>query len=225
MLALWGVSWLRETAAYKQWEAGANWVVAMAAFQAQKFAVALIMVVVLLVVGRRMRDFFFTPGQLNAPIKALNPSKPQARRLISWRTLGLLLGLCIAPLTLLVFGVGNLPSASALSKALPFLPAALIFAATNAFSEETQYRAALLGDLHRLFGDEQAIWMTAIFFGFAHYFGGAPSGVPGVLITGLLGALFAKCMLDSKGILVPWFIHFCQNSVIYAFWAFGAMNA
>ncbi len=67
------------------------------------------------------------------------------------------------------------------------------------------------------------IWFSAAFFGFAHYFGGAPAGVPGALITGFLGALFAKCMLGSKGIMVPWFIQFCQNTVIYAFWAIGAV--
>jgi membrane protease YdiL (CAAX protease family) len=44
------------------------------------------------------------------------------------------------------------------------------------------------------------------------------------LIAGLLGALFAMCMLKSKGIVVPWFIHFCQNAVIYAFWAIGFVS-
>jgi len=108
-----------------------------------------------------------------------------------------------------------------LIKALPYFPAALLFAATNAFSEEMQFRASLLSDLQKAIGPDQAIWLTATFFGFAHYFGGAPAGIPGVLIAGLLGALFAKCMLGSKGIVVPWFIHFCQNAVIYAFWAIG----
>ncbi len=55
--------------------------------------------------------------------------------------------LCIAPLTLLFFGLGNLPTSSILIKALPYFPAALLFAATNAFSEEMQFRASLLGDL------------------------------------------------------------------------------
>ena len=173
--------------------------------------------------GKRRREFFLTRGELSTPVKSIKAEKNQGRRSITWGTLGLILGLCIAPLTLLFFGLGNLPSADILVKALPLFPAALLFAATNAFAEETQHRASLLGDLQKVVGPAQAIWLTATFFGFAHYFGGAPAGIPGVLITGLLGALFAKCMLGSKGIIVPWFIHFCQNAVIITFWAIGSV--
>jgi len=221
MLALWGMNWFRRTAAYSQWENQVNWVVAMAGFQLLKLAVAFIMIVVLLLMGRQWKKFFLTRGQLNAPIKLRKADENPGKRSISWGLLGLILGLFIAPLTLLFFGLGNLPTSSILIKALPYFPAALLFAATNAFSEELQFRASLLGDLQKIIGPDQAIWLTATFFGFAHYFGGAPAGIPGVLIAGLLGALFAKCMLGSKGMVVPWFVHFCQNAVIYAFWAIG----
>ena len=221
MLALWGMNWFRGTAVYSQWENRVNWVVAMAGFQLLKLVVVSIMIVVLQVMGRRWKDFFLTRGQLDVPIKSIKNEKNTGKRSISWGLLGFILGLCIAPLTLLFFGLGNLPTSSILIKALPYFPAALLFAATNAFSEELQFRASLLGDLQKAIGPDQAIWLTATFFGFAHYFGGAPAGIPGVLIAGLLGALFAKCMLGSKGIIVPWFIHFCQNAVIYAFWAIG----
>jgi len=219
MLALWGMNGLMGTTAYNQWEKRVGWVVAMAGFQLLKLAVSAIMILVLLAMGRRWKDFFLSRGQLDAPIKSMNNEKNSDKRYISWGLLGLILGLCIAPLTLLFFGLGNLPTSSILSKAIPHFPAALLFAATNAFSEELQFRASLLGALQKTIGPDQAIWLTATFFGFAHYFGGAPAGIPGVLIAGLLGALFAKCMLGSKGIVVPWFIHFCQNAVIYAFWA------
>lgn len=223
MLALWGMNWLRGTSGYKDWERSVNWVIAMAGFQLLKLVVAVLMIVVLLLIGRRWKDFFFTRGGLTAPIRSTNSKGATGKRSISWGILGLILGLCIAPLTLLFFGLGNLPSASIFAKALPYFPAALLFAATNAFAEEVQFRAGLLGDLQNALGANQAIWLTAAFFGFAHYFGGAPSGIPGVLITGLLGALFAKCMLGSKSIAVPWFVHFCQNAVIYAFWAIGSV--
>ena len=221
MLALWGMNWFRGTAVYIQWENRVSWVVAMAGFQLLKLVVVAVMIVVLLVMGRRWKDFFLTRGQLDAPFKSIKNEKNPGKRSISWGGLGLILGLCIAPLTLLFFGLGNLPTSSILIKALPYFPAAMLFAATNAFSEEMQFRASLLGDLQKVIVPDQAIWLTATFFGFAHYFGGAPAGIPGVLIAGLLGALFAKCMLGSKGIVVPWFIHFCQNAVIYAFWAIG----
>ena len=223
MLALWGMNWLMGTAAYDQWQQQIGWVWAMSAFQLLKLAVAFIMILVLLRMGKQRKEFFLTPGQLDAPIRSTKGEENPSKRSISWGHLGLILGICIAPLTLLFFGLESLPSAELLTKALPFFPAALLFAATNAFSEELQFRASLLGDLQKVIGPDQAIWLTATFFGFAHYFGGAPAGLPGVVIAGFLGALFAKCMLGSKGIAVPWFIHFCQNAVIYAFWAINAI--
>lgn len=223
MLGLWGLSWLRGTAAYKQWEQQVSWVIAMAGFQLMKLAIALAMIFALSLMGRKRTDFFLTSGQLRANIKPANVKEPTVRRFLSWGGLGLILGVCIAPLTLLFIGFGNLPGVDTIIRVLPYLPAALLFAAANAFSEEMQFRASLLGDLKNALGPDQAIWLTATFFGFAHYFSGPPAGIPGVLITGLLGALFAKCMLGSKGIVVPWFIHFCQNAVIYAFMAIGAV--
>jgi membrane protease YdiL (CAAX protease family) len=224
MLALRGMDWLRSTDLYGLWENRVNWVVAMAGFQLLKLAVVFIMIIVLLLIGRRWKDFFLTRGQLDAPVKTIKGEKNTGKRPISWGLLALILGICIAPLTLLFFGLGNLPTSSILLKALPYFPAALLFAATNAFSEEMQFRASLLGDLQKVIGPDQAIWLTATFFGFAHYFGGAPAGIPGGLVAGLLGALFAKCMLGSKGVAVSWFIHFCQNAIIYAFWAIGSVN-
>jgi membrane protease YdiL (CAAX protease family) len=223
MLSLWAMNSFRGTAAYSQWEARSGWFMGMIAFQSLKLAVAFIMIVSLLLMGRQWKDFFLTPGDLKAPIRAGNNEATAGKRSISWGTLGILLGLTIAPLTLLFFGLGNLPSGDILTKLLPLLPGVLVFAGTNAFSEEVQYRAALLGDVKQPLGDDQALWMTAVFFGFMHYFGGSPSGIPGFLIAVLLGALFARCMLGSRGIVVPWFIHFCQNVVIYAFWAIGAV--
>ena len=224
MLALWGMNYLRETTAYIQWENQIGWVWAMTAFQLLKLAVAFIMILVLWLMGRRRQEYFLIRGQLNAPIGRMKGEGKPGKRVVSWGSLGLILGICILPLTLLFFGLDNLPTTDVLVRALPFIPAAILFAATNAFSEEMQFRAALLGDLQKAIGSDQAIWLSATFFGFAHYFGGAPAGIPGVLIAGLLGVLFAKCMLGSKGIVVPWFIHFCQNAVIYTFWAFSSIS-
>ena len=222
-LALYGMNLLRSSTPYLQWERQIGWAWGMVVYQALKLVVAFIMIAALLLMGRRPKEFFLTPGQLNAPAWAAGSGGDRKKPSVTWGGLGLMLGICILPLTLLFFAFGNLPATEVLVRALPFFPLAVLFAITNAFSEEMQYRAALLGDLQAALGDDHAIWMTAVFFGMIHYFGGEPSGIPGVLIAGLLGALFAKCMLGSKGIAVPWFIHFCQNAVIYAFWAIDSV--
>lgn len=108
-----------------------------------------------------------------------------------------------------------------LVKALPLLPFAVIGAALNAFNEEMQFRAPFLNLLQKNFGQGQAILLTSVFFGLMHYIGGAPAGLPGLFITFALGTLFAKAELETQGIFAGWLIHFCQNVVIYSFWAFG----
>ncbi len=224
MLALKGMNMIMATAAYDQWQNRVGWVMAMTGFEALKMTVTLVMIIALLLMGRQSKDFFLTWGQAGLPVRAVKGEGSARGRQLSWGWLSIILGVCIAPLTLLFFGMSGFPTAAILLKALPYFPAALLFAAANAFSEEVQYRAALLPDLQKNIGADQAIWLSAAFFGFAHYFGGSPSGIVGVLIAGLLGALFAKFMLTTKGISTPWFIHFCQNAIIFAFGAIGAMS-
>ncbi len=224
LLALEGMGWVMGTSAYRQWEEQAGWMAAMAGFQALKLAVSAIMILALLLIGRRWKDFFYAVGRIGEPVKASQAEGNTNRQALTWWILSIILGLIIAPLTLFFFGMGGFPSIDTVTQAAPIFPAVLLFALINAFSEETQFRAALLGDAQKITGPGQAIWLTAAFFGFAHYFGGAPAGIPGVLITGALGALFAWCMLGSKSIFPAWFIHFCQNVVIYAFWAFAAVS-
>ncbi len=195
----------------------------MSAYQGLKLAISLAMMAVLLMLGKGRQDFFLTKGQLDTEVEPFIGKRSSARRPVSWGRLGVILGLCIAPATFLFFGMGHLPSRETLIKALLLLPAAVFFAAMNAFNEEMQFRAPFLATLQETIGRDQAIWLTSVFFGLAHYFGGAPSGMLGVLIAGLLGMLFAKSMLESKGILIPWFMHFCQNAVIYSFWAISSI--
>jgi hypothetical protein len=224
LLALEGMSFVMNTSAYQQWAEQVGWLAAMAGFQALKLAITAIMVVTLLLIGRQWKDFFFSLGHIAAPVKDTQNEKPTSKQSLTWWMLAVILGIIIAPLTLLFFGLSGLPSIEIVTQATPIFPFVLLFALTNAFSEETQFRAALLGDAGVIVGPGQAIWLTAVFFGFAHYFGGAPAGVPGVLITGALGALFAWCMLGSKSLLPAWFIHFCQNVIIYAFWAISSVQ-
>jgi hypothetical protein len=81
------------------------------------------MIALLLLMGKLWKDFFLTRGQLDAPIKSVNAENKPGKRPISWGgVLGLILGICIAPLTLLFFGLGNLPTSTILIKALPYFP-------------------------------------------------------------------------------------------------------
>jgi hypothetical protein len=121
----------------------------------------------------------------------------------------------------LVFG--GRPSLQSLRLALPLLPFVLLFAATNAFSEEMLYRAPWLAALEIPIGPAQALLLTASFFGISHYYG-VPYGVLGVIMAFIPGWLNGKAMLETRGFFWAWFIHFWMDVVIFSSMALGAVT-
>jgi len=137
----------------------------------------------------------------------------------SWRTFGWIFALAAGLGVLIPTALGLRLSAEVLLRALPLLPAVLLFAAVNAFTEEVYFRASFLATLPDVIGRGHALLMTAVFFGLAHYLGGSPPGVVGVAMTGFLAFLLGKAMLETRGMLWAWFIHFVPDVVIFASYA------
>lgn len=177
------------------------------------FVIALAVIIVLWVIKKNRQDFFLTRGQLDAPIKPVRWLG--IREGESWRTFGwifaVVASLLVAIPTLLVMR----PTLETLLLALPLLPAALVFAAINAFNEEIYFRASLLSTLPEVIGRSQAMLITITLFGLAHYLYGSPPGVIGFLMTGFLAFLLGKSMLETRGLAWPWFIHFLPDAVIF----------
>lgn len=96
------------------------------------------------------------------------------------------------------------------------IPIALLLAVANSFSEEVSYRNALLNPLVDIVGRNQAMLITAVLFGLAHY-QGVPSGLSGIALSAILGFLLAKSMLDTKGMFWAWLIHFLQDVLIFTY--------
>jgi hypothetical protein len=65
--------------------------------------------------------------------------------------------------------------------------------------------------------------MMAVLFGMAHYYG-VPYGFPGVILSGFLGWILSKAMIETKGFFWAWFIHFCQDILIFSFIIMGAVT-
>jgi uncharacterized protein len=91
---------------------------------------------------------------------------------------------------------------------------ALVLAAMNSFAEEMLHRGVLLGPLLRQVTANQAISMTAVLFGIPHYHG-TPSGFPGMGLTFIAGWVFGLAMVETRGILLPWFLHFVPDAVVF----------
>lgn len=185
--------------------------------------VALAVIAALWIVKRRRSEFFLVKGQLDAPIEPVRWLG--IRKGESWRTFGWIFALVAGMGVLLVMAFSLRPSAETLLRAAPLLPAALLFSAVNAFTEEMYFRASLLSTLHDVIGRTHTLLITAVFFGLAHYLHGSPPGVTGFLMTGALALLLAKGMLETKGLFWAWFIHFVPDVVIFAFYAIALVQS
>ena len=94
------------------------------------------------------------------------------------------------------------------------LPLVLLFAATNAWSEEIISRFVIVAGLYGKLSPSVICWISAVIFGVPHFFG-TPSGIFGVMMAGLMGWILAKSMLETKALGWALFIHFLQDLVIF----------
>ncbi len=222
LLAWWLLVWIRTAPLWSRWEGQVSWVVGISGIQLLKIGIAVLTIVVLLLVMRRRQDAFLVKGQLDAnvqPVRWLGLKDD-----VSWLFLGPIVAVVAGTIILFVLAGANQPSMTTLVRALPLLPAALLFSATNAFSEEVSYRSALLAPLHQVLGKGHAMALTAVFFGLAHYSGGVPlATLPTILMTGFLGWWLAKSMLETKGFFWAWCIHFVNDIPVFVFLAMGSV--
>jgi membrane protease YdiL (CAAX protease family) len=211
---------LSSTTLWQSWFAGMPFTIDMLGIQLRRVAVSLVMIAVLLGQGFKREQFFLRLGDLRAPfqpVRWLGFSKPEPWTHYGWRFV------VFISLGLLVFLViGGRPGPDFFRMALPFLPAVLGLAAMNAWGEEVTYRAALLAPLEGVVGPRQALYLTAAFFGLAHFYG-VPYGVVGVIMSAFLGWLLGKAMLETRGLFWAWLIHFFQDILIFTFMAVGSI--
>jgi len=161
-------------------------------------------------------DLFLRVGQLDAP------AQPEPilwfRKAIPWTRFG--------PQLLVIFGLGLTtflfislrPDFGHPSHPWQLLPWALATAALNAANEEFQFRCVPLAHLRNVLPVREALWLTAIFFGLAHYFG-QPSGPIGIVMATIAGWIWAKSMVETRGVGWAFGIHMLQDVVIFYFLA------
>jgi membrane protease YdiL (CAAX protease family) len=179
---------------------------------------ALAIVPVLAALGYRGGKAYLAVGTPRAPT-----GLRIGRRDLSWAVVGPIVAILLVAATAAFGSSMAKPTADLWLRALPLLPIAWLAAALNAFAEEVLYRAGPLGPLARAVGPRAGIWILAVWFGLGHVYGGIPSGVMGLIMAGLLGLLFGKAMIDTRGLGVPWALHFSADAAIYTFLAVAAV--
>ena len=214
--------WLGNSSLWQSWFDRDAFTISMLGTQLLRLGVALVMVATLWLIKRHRSDFFLVRGNINAPVEPIKWLG--VKEGTHWNRFGPILSICISLGTLAFLIFFGRPSLTSLIQALPLLPAVLLLASMNSFSEEMNYRASQLAVLHGVLSNRQAILLTAAYFGIGHYYG-VPYGIIGVLMAGILGWLLGKSMLETKGFFWAWFIHFLQDVMIFSFMAIGSIAA
>ena len=213
---------LVESAAWSNWVQQDSWGVWLVADRLGTHLVPVaLMALTLIGSGIGRRELFLVRGNPSAPgqptrllLGILKEPKPWNRVVREWLPFFVIIAA-------IVLGIQVRPNVSQITQALIYLPAIVIGAAINAFAEEFEFRSMLLARLEPVLGPQQAILMASALFGLLHYFG-APGGPFGVLLAGYLGWIAAKSMIETRGFVWAFLIHFVGDLIIYAFWAMSA---
>ena len=107
------------------------------------------------------------------------------------------------------------PNRRSVARALPLLPIAWLAAAFNAFAEEVCIGSGRSGPLAVLSGRGPASAILAVWFGLGHVYKEASIRNHGFVMGGWLGLLFGKAMIDTRGLCLPWALHFSADAAIY----------
>ncbi|MCA9874463.1 MAG: CPBP family intramembrane metalloprotease [Anaerolineales bacterium] len=213
---------LTSTAVWQSWFGGqtAAWAVRFFGERLGVVLLALLVTAVLLLLGQSRQDIFLTRGNWQVSSGLRWPGRPKP---LGWGVVGPAVALLLAVL----FGWGLLALSPGVQRQwpalIPLLPFVLLFAFMNAFGEEMAFRAGPLSQLWRVIGERQAVWLTAVWFGLGHFYGGIPSGMLGAIQSGLVGFLFGMAMIKTKGIAVPVLMHLLIDTAIYVFLAMTAV--
>lgn len=210
--------WVSESAVWQRIITGQPGMVSVLGDRILLVLRTLVVLLILFLFGFSRRDAFLTAGDMSAPVQGLK--LPGGRRL-NWAVFGPVMALLLAGLFFLILLAMNPGLGSRLAAAIPWLPLILLSALLNAFGEETSFRAAPLATLLPAVGTKQAIWLTAVWFGLGHYYGGVPSGAAGAIGVTLLALLLGKAMVDTRGMGWPLILHIAIDTVIYIALATG----
>lgn len=210
-----------ESAAWSNWVQQASWGVReVADTLGNKLIPAALMALTLIGSGIGRRELFLVRGNPSAPAQptrllGLKEPKP-------WNRVARDFLLVMVIITVIVAWLEYRPDVSQIPRALIFLPAIVIAMVINVFGEEFMFRSVLLARLEPVVRPGQAILMTSVLFGSLHYFTGALSGPVGALVTAWLGWINAKSMIETRGLVWAFLIHFVTGFIVAAF---GAMSA
>jgi uncharacterized protein len=131
-----------------------------------------------------------------------------------WKKEALQLTVAISTITSLFMFLAVKHSSGFVLLPFRYVSIIILLSLSNAFAEEIIYRYFIIGNLSPLLQKKAILIISAVLFGISHLYG-APGGVIGVIISGVLGYILAKASYETQGIGIAFVIHFIQDLIIF----------
>lgn len=183
----------------------------LAKYQLFALAVGVLVTISILILSPDSRQFL-NKGQLS--IIAVKEKWLGINGKSSWKINGLQLLLFISIATGIFMFLAVKYTNSINNFQWGFIPLILLFSLTNSLTEELIFRFGIVGGLFNHYPKLTLLIISAILFGLPHYFGW-PSGIVGILMSGVLGYILCKATIETKGLSIAWTIHFVQDIIIF----------
>jgi membrane protease YdiL (CAAX protease family) len=200
---------------WKNYFGGVSFLMPQLGTQLLKIGVTMTMIIALFVMKKKRQDFFLVIGDLKAPANKVGRIIDEGT---PWNKLALIISIIIASGVILFLLIFNFTPIDNFINILGLSPFIIGFAALNALNEEVSYRCSILSTSKDVMPKSHVLLLSALYFGFAHYYG-VPYGIIGVLMSTLFGWFLSKSILETKGLFWAWFIHFIQDIIIFTFFA------
>ena len=188
-----------------------NFVNSLAKYQFFALVVGILVTIAILILSPDSRQFL-NKGQLS--IIAEKEKWLGINGKSSWKINGLQLLLFISIATGIFMFMAVKYTNSINNFQWGFIPLILLFSLTNSLTEELIFRFGIVGGLFNHYPKLTILIISAILFGLPHYFGW-PSGIVGILMSGVLGYILCKATIETKGLSIAWTIHFVQDIIIF----------
>lgn len=174
--------------------------------------VSLALLVLLYFTANRIRLSYFNLKRIDAPMEPAKFAgiKPGER----WKTTGLTITIIITVVTAVVvyFQVAR---NGIQVRLFPDILLVFLFALMNSFTEEVIFRLSYATIVaNEGLSPRISEFLGTVVFGAVHYFGKAPSGIPGTLMAAFIGWFLTKSINETKGFFWAWLVHFLQDVVI-----------
>lgn len=187
-------------------------------YQLSTILISTSLLVVLFFIADKTRLSLLNLNKIDGPVRpapwvGLKPKEGEG-----WKVIGLTIGGTILIVNAVVVYFQVAAKNGLALRFFPEVPMIILLALMNSFTEEVIYRLSYTTIIaNEKLDPKISEFLGAVVFGGIHFFGIAPNGIFGAIMSGFIGWFLAKSINETKGFFWAWLIHFAVDVIILFF--------